>query len=48
LDELGLSPLVPTASEFVESSSKPERLAMAGFQKWWVLGFQLSKEIVNS
>jgi hypothetical protein len=44
LNELGLSRLVPKAFEFVERSSKPEILAMAGFQKWWVLGFQLFKE----
>jgi hypothetical protein len=44
LNELGLSRLVPKAFEFVDSSSKLEILAMAGFQKWWVLGFQLFKE----
>jgi hypothetical protein len=39
---------VPKAFEFVDSSSKPERLAMTGLQKWWVLGFQLFKENCSS
>jgi hypothetical protein len=34
---------VPKTFEFAESFSKPVRLPMAGFQKWWLLCCPLFK-----
>jgi hypothetical protein len=43
-----LSRLAPKASEFAESFSKPARLPLTGFQKWWRCAALISKDNFSS